>query len=60
MIAVSYAFYVPVILWSAQIPMLGMLMIPKTSAYIAIAIIGYRALFMSKENAPPRQVVAAA
>ena len=52
MIALSYAFYAPVILWSAQIPMLGMLMIPKTCAYIAIAIIGYRALFMDRKNAP--------
>ena len=51
MIAVSYAFYAPVILWSAQIPMLGMLMIPKTCAYVAIAIIGYRALFMGRERA---------
>jgi hypothetical protein len=45
MIGLSYAFYAPVILWSAQAPMLGMLMIPKTCAYVAIAIIGYKALF---------------
>jgi hypothetical protein len=45
MIALSYAFYAPVILWSAQAPMLGMLMIPKTCAYVAIAIIAYKALF---------------
>jgi hypothetical protein len=60
MIAFSYAFYAPVILWSAQIPMLGMLMIPKTCAYVAIAIIGYRALFMDKEIGRPKQVAAAA
>ena len=29
MIGFSYAFYAPVILWSAQAPMLGMLMIPE-------------------------------
>jgi hypothetical protein len=47
MIALSYLFYAPVILWSAQAPALGMLMIPKTCAYVAIAIIGYKALFGS-------------
>jgi hypothetical protein len=51
MIALSYAFYAPVILLSAQIPMLGMLMIPKTCAYVAVAIIGYRAIFMKKAEA---------
>ncbi len=45
MIIVSYAFYTPVILWVQQVPMLGMLMIPKTLAYVAIAVIGYRALY---------------
>ncbi len=48
MIGLSYLFYAPVILWGAQIPMLGMLMIPKTCAYVAIAIIGYRALFQTR------------
>lgn len=48
MIAVSYAFYTPVILWSATVPLLGMLMIPKTCAYVAVAIIAYRALFRPK------------
>ena len=60
MIALSYAFYAPVILWSAQTPLLGMLMIPKTCAYIAIAVIGYQALYSGKESAPPQPVAAAA
>ena len=60
MIALSYAFYAPVILWSAQVPLLGMLMIPKTCAYIAIAIIGYRALYLGKPIAQPQQVAPAA
>ncbi len=46
MIGVSYAFYAPVILWVATVPMLGMLMIPKTCAYVAIAVIAYRGLFV--------------
>jgi hypothetical protein len=56
MIAFSYAFYAPVILWSAQVPLLGMLMIPKTCAYIAVAIIGYRAIFQRKTSVQPRPI----
>jgi len=44
-ILASYAFYTPVILFVAEVPILGMLMIPKTLAYIAIAVIAYRALY---------------
>jgi hypothetical protein len=51
MIAVSYAFYTPVILFVQQAPMLGMLMIPKTLAYVAIAVIAYRALYTQPEGA---------
>jgi hypothetical protein len=57
MIALSYLFYAPVILWSAQMPMLGMLMIPKTCAYVAIAIIAYKALFTGKTASQPEQAV---
>jgi hypothetical protein len=45
MIALSYAFYIPVILFAQQIPLIGMLMIPKTCAYLAIAWIAYRGLW---------------
>lgn len=44
-IIVSYTFYTPVILFVQQVPMLGMLMIPKTLAYVVIAIIGWRSLY---------------
>jgi hypothetical protein len=60
MIAFSYAFYAPVILWSAQAPMLGMLMIPKTCAYLAVAIIGYQALFQRNASAQPQPIPQAA
>lgn len=53
MIIVSYAFYAPVILWVQQAPMLGMLMIPKTLAYVGIAVIGYRALYSGQTVAQP-------
>ena len=45
MIFVSFLFYTPVILFAQTAPMVGMLMIPKTLAYVAIAIIAYRALY---------------
>lgn len=45
MIVVWYAFYIPVILLVQLYPIVGMLMIPKTLAYVAIAIIAYFNLF---------------
>ena len=30
----SFAFYIPVVLWAGQVPMIGMLMLPKTVMYI--------------------------
>ena len=45
LIFVSYAFYTPVILFVAKAPWVGMLMIPKTLAYIAMAWVGLRRLF---------------
>jgi hypothetical protein len=45
MILVSYACYLPVVLFVQRMPLLGMLMIPKTLAYVAIAVIAYRGLY---------------
>ncbi len=45
MILVSYGFYTPVILFVRQVPILGMLMIPKTMAYIVIAWLAFANLF---------------
>jgi hypothetical protein len=44
-ILISFAFYTPVILFVQQVPLLGMLMIPKTLAYVAMAGIAYASLF---------------
>ena len=44
-ILVSYACYIPVILFVQQAPIVGMLMIPKTVAYVAIGFIAYAALY---------------
>ncbi|WP_290139785.1 hypothetical protein [uncultured Dubosiella sp.] len=43
-IVLSFAFYIPVVLWAEQIPAIGMLMIPKTCAYVWTIWIGYRAM----------------
>lgn len=48
MVVVSYAFYTPVILFAQQFPPIGMLMIPKTIAYVAIAVIAYFGLWKNK------------
>ena len=45
MILVSYACYMPVIFLVRRIPAIGMLMIPKTMAYMAIAFISYYAFY---------------
>jgi hypothetical protein len=45
MILISYAFYAPVILFVQQVPAVGMLMIPKTLAYLVMAFVGYRDIF---------------
>lgn len=40
-IVLSFAFYIPVVLFADKIPMIGMLMIPKTCAYVWTVLIGY-------------------
>lgn len=43
-VVLSFACYIPVVLFADTIPMLGMLMIPKTCAYVWTVVIGYRAM----------------
>ena len=43
-IALSFGFYIPVVLWADSVPMVGMLMIPKTCAYVWTVLIGYFAM----------------
>lgn len=50
LIVVSFAFYLPVITLVQVMPALGMLMIPKTIAYVAIAVVAVRGPFA--ERAP--------
>ncbi len=50
-IALSFAFYLPVVLFVDTIPLLGMLMIPKTCAYVWMVWMGCRAV-CAKESLP--------
>ena len=43
-IVLSFGFYIPVVLWADTIPMIGMLMIPKTCAYVWAVWIGFQAM----------------
>ena len=43
-IVLSFGFYSPVVLWADAVPLIGMLMIPKTCAYVWTVLIGYRAM----------------
>ena len=43
-IVLSFGFYIPVVLWADTIPLIGMLMIPKTCAYVWTILIGYFAM----------------
>jgi hypothetical protein len=55
LIGLSYAMYIPVILFVQQAPTVGMLMIPKTLAYVGIAVVLWRSLYGQE-----RRVAAAA
>lgn len=41
-ILLSFAFYLPVVLWADVSPMIGMLMLPKTCMYMWIVVMGYQ------------------
>ena len=43
-IFISFGFYLPVVLFADTIPAIGMLMIPKTMAYVWTVLIGYNAM----------------
>jgi hypothetical protein len=40
-VVLSFAFYIPVVLWAQVNMLIGMLMIPKTLAYLWIVFIGF-------------------
>lgn len=48
-IVLSFAFYIPVVLFADQYPSLGLLMIPKTCAYVWTILIGFNDMRRRKE-----------
>jgi hypothetical protein len=40
-VVLSFAFYIPVVLWADVIPLIGMLMLPKTCAYVWLIWMGF-------------------
>lgn len=40
-IVLSFGFYIPVVLFAEMVPMVGMLMIPKTLAYVWVVLMGF-------------------
>ncbi|MDD6502169.1 MAG: hypothetical protein PUF46_01415 [Oscillospiraceae bacterium] len=43
-VVLSFACYIPVVLFADAVPIVGMLMVPKTCAYIWTVLIGYQAM----------------
>lgn len=43
-IVLSFGFYIPVVLFAEAVPMIGMLMIPKTCAYVWTVLIGFNSM----------------
>ncbi|MGN1422622.1 MAG: hypothetical protein ACI4XA_04535 [Oscillospiraceae bacterium] len=43
-IVLSFGFYIPVVLFADVVPLIGMLMIPKTCAYVWTVLIGFNAM----------------
>jgi hypothetical protein len=49
MVFLSYLFFTPVVFFSREIPLLGMLMLPKTVMYVIIAIMAYYGLWQTNK-----------
>lgn len=49
-IVLSFGFYLPVVLWADRVPLIGMLMIPKTCAYVWTVLIGYQAMHNERKE----------
>ena len=49
-IVLSFGFYIPVVLWADAVPLIGMLMIPKTCAYVWTVLIGFNSMRNADRN----------
>lgn len=47
-VVISFACYIPVVLFADTVPPVGMLMIPKTCAYVWAVVIGFKAMKKDK------------
>ena len=53
-VALSFGFYLPVVLFSGIVPIVGVLMIPKTMAYVWIIFMGWQ-LYRESQKSNPAQ-----
>lgn len=51
-VALSFGFYLPVVLFSGIVPIVGILMIPKTMAYVWIIFMGWQLYRESQKSNP--------
>lgn len=49
-IVLSFALYIPVVLWGNVFPLIGILMIPKTLAYVWIVLMGFKEFRFESKN----------
>ncbi len=49
-ITLSFLFYIPVVLFADQIPLIGMLMIPKTLSYVWVVVMGLQMYRQTKKE----------
>ncbi|MGN0642049.1 MAG: hypothetical protein ACI4JJ_02780 [Huintestinicola sp.] len=49
-VVLSFGFYIPVVLFADAVPLIGMLMIPKTCAYVWTVLIGFNAMRRDLKN----------
>ncbi len=54
----TYLCYIPVIFFYHTMPLLGMLMLPKTMAYVAIALVAYSCLYRGQPTPRTKGVAA--
>lgn len=56
MVILSFGFYIPVVLFADVIPIIGILMIPKTLAYVGVVVIGLFKHHKSVKQAQAEQI----
>jgi len=52
-VIISFACYIPVVLWASSFSIIGILMIPKTIAYLWVVFIGFKEIRQTKSTYQP-------